>query len=106
MNLVAVANARFAGGGMMLSPQAEIDDGKLDVVTASGLNRAAILRELTRIHKGGHVANPRVKTVQGRHVTIQTFAPEDALRIEVDGNVSGHTPASYTIIPRILRMVV
>jgi diacylglycerol kinase (ATP) len=106
MNLVAVANARFAGGGMMLSPQAEIDDGKLDVVTASGLNRAAILRELTRIHKGGHVANPKVGIVQGRHVSIQTFAPEDALRIEIDGNVSGHTPADYSIMPEALRIVV
>ena len=106
MNLVAVANARFAGGGMMLSPQAEIDDGKLDVVTATGLNRATILRELTRIHKGGHVANPKVKIVQGRHVNIQTFAPDDALRIEVDGNVSGHTPADYSIMPGALRIVV
>ena len=106
MNLVAVANARFAGGGMMLSPQAEIDDGKLDVVTASGLNRATILRELTRIHKGGHVANPKVKIVQGRYVRIQTFVPEDALRIEVDGNVSGHTPADYSIMPKALRIVV
>ena len=91
---------------MMLSPQAEIDDGKLDVVTATGLNRATILRELTRIHKGGHVANPKVKIVQGRHVNIQTFAPEDALRIEVDGNVSGHTPADYSIMPAALRIVV
>jgi diacylglycerol kinase (ATP) len=105
MNLVAVANARFAGGGMMLSPQAEIDDGKLDVVTATGLNRAAILRELTRIHKGGHVANPKVQILQGRYVRIQTFAHEDALRIEVDGNVSGHTPADYRIMPGALRIV-
>jgi len=106
MNLVAVANARFAGGGMMLSPQAEIADGKLDVVTASGLKRTTILRELTRIHKGGHVANPRVKIVQGRYVDIQTFAPQDALRIEVDGNVSGQTPADYMIMPSALRIVV
>ena len=40
MNLVAVGNALYAGGGMMLSPEAKIDDGKLDVVTASGLSRA------------------------------------------------------------------
>ncbi|HVQ39111.1 MAG TPA: diacylglycerol kinase family protein, partial [Pyrinomonadaceae bacterium] len=39
MNLVAVANALYAGGGMMLSPDARFDDGRLDVVTARGLNR-------------------------------------------------------------------
>ena len=106
LNLAAVANARYAGGGMMLSPQAEIDDGKLDVVTVSGLKRANILRELTRIHKGGHVANPKVKIIQGRHVSIETFTLKDALPIEVDGNVSGHTPADYSVMPGALRFVV
>jgi YegS/Rv2252/BmrU family lipid kinase len=106
MNLVAVANARFAGGGMMLSPQAEMDDGKLDVVTARGLHSRGVLRELTRIHQGGHVANPKVKIVQGRYVSIQTFAPEDALLIEVDGNVCGRTPADFRIMPSALRIVV
>ena len=48
MNLAAVANALYAGGGMMLSPEASIDDGKLDVVTASGLTRGAVVRELLR----------------------------------------------------------
>jgi diacylglycerol kinase (ATP) len=105
MNLVAVANARFAGGGMMLSPAAELDDGKLDVVTARGLSRPAILRELARIHKGGHVANPKVQIVQGSTVKIETFKPEDALLIEVDGNVSGRTPADYVVMPRALRVV-
>lgn len=105
MNLLAVANARFAGGGMMLSPEAEIDDGKLDLVTVSGLNRATILRELTRIHKGGHVANPKVKITQGSLVRIDTPEPEDALLIEVDGNVSGRTPADYSLMPQALRIV-
>jgi diacylglycerol kinase (ATP) len=105
MNLVSVANARFAGGGMMLSPAAELDDGKLDVITARGLTRPGIVRELTRIHKGGHVANPKVKIVQGRSVDIQTRAPEDALLIEVDGNVCGRTPADYVVMPAALRIV-
>lgn len=104
MNLVAVANARFAGGGMMISPEAKFDDGKLDVVTASGLNRMTILRELGRIHRGGHVANPRVKIFQGSYARIENLAPDDWLPIEVDGNVSGNTPADYLIMRRALRI--
>jgi YegS/Rv2252/BmrU family lipid kinase len=106
MNLVGVANALYAGGGMMLSPQAQIDDGKLDVVTACGLSRANIVRELTRIHKGGHVRNPRVRIVQGEEVTIETFSQEDAMLIEVDGNVRGATPVEFRVMPRTLRFVV
>jgi diacylglycerol kinase (ATP) len=106
MNLVGVANALYAGGGMMLSPQAQIDDGKLDVVTASGLSRANIVRELTRIHKGGHVRNPKVRIVQGEGVSIETFSQEDAMLIEVDGNVRGLTPVEFRVMPRALKFVV
>jgi diacylglycerol kinase (ATP) len=105
MNLVGVANALYAGGGMMLSPQAKIDDGKLDVVTASGLSRASVVRELTRIHKGGHVANPKVHIAQGEGVSIETFSQEDAMPIEVDGNVRGVTPVEFRVMPRVLRFV-
>ena len=106
MNLAAVANALYAGGGMMLSPEARFDDGKLDVVTASGLTRAAVLRELGRIHKGGHVANPKVKIAQGTTARIETFAPEDAMPIEADGNVRGVTPVEFRVLPRALRFIV
>ena len=106
MNLVGVANGLYAGGGMMLSPEARVDDGRLDVVTASGLTRATVVRELARIHSGGHVANPSVRINQGTRVKIETFAPDDGLLIEADGNVRGRTPVEFRIMPRALRFVV
>jgi diacylglycerol kinase (ATP) len=106
MNLVAVGNALYAGGGMMLSPIAKIDDGKLDVITASGLNRADVVRELSRIHRGGHVGNPKVRIMQGEGVSIETFSSEDAMLIEADGNVRGLTPVEFRVMPRALRFVV
>ncbi|HUS11591.1 MAG TPA: diacylglycerol kinase family protein [Pyrinomonadaceae bacterium] len=106
MNLVAVGNALYAGGGMMLSPNAKIDDGKLDVVTASGLSRANVVRELMRIHKGGHVHNPKVRIMQGEGVSIETFSAADAMLIEADGNVRGLTPVEFRLLPRVLRFVV
>ena len=105
MNLVAVGNGPYAGGGMMLSPAARVDDGNLDVVTASGLTRAAVIRELPRIHRGGHVKNPKVRITQGRKVRIETFSPEDGMLIEADGNVRGKTPVEFRIVPGALRIV-
>lgn len=105
MNLVAVANGLYAGGGMMLSPRARIDDGKLDVVTASGFSRAMVIRELPRIHSGGHAANRRVRIMQGERVRIETFSAEDAMLIEADGNVRGKTPVEFRILSKALRFV-
>jgi diacylglycerol kinase (ATP) len=106
MNLVGVANGLYAGGGMMLSPDARNDDGKLDVVTASGLSRANVITELSRVHQGGHVGNPKVSITQGEIVRIETFLLKDSMLIEADGNVRGRTPVQFQVLPKALRFVV
>ena len=106
MNLAGVANGLYAGGGMMLSPEACVDDGKLDVITASGLTRANVVTELSRIHTGGHVKNPKVTITQGSIVSIETFLVQDAMPLEADGNVRGMTPVQFQVLPGALRFVV
>jgi diacylglycerol kinase (ATP) len=106
MNLAGVANGLYAGGGMMLSPEARVDDGKLDVVIASGLTRANVVTELSRIHNGGHVNNPKVTITQGSIVNIETFLAQDAMPLEADGNVRGVTPVRFEVLPRALWFVV
>jgi YegS/Rv2252/BmrU family lipid kinase len=105
MNLVAVANGLFCGGGMMLSPEAQIDDGRLDVITASGLSRANVVTELSRVHTGGHVNNPKVAITVGKIARIETFLEQDAMPMEVDGNVRGVTPVQFQVLPGALRFV-
>ena len=105
MNLAGVANGLYAGGGMMLSPEARIDDGKLDVVTASGLTRANVVTELSRIHTGGHVNNPKVTITQGTVVNIETLMAQDAMPLEADGNVRGVTPVQFQVMPGALRFL-
>ena len=106
MNLAAVANGLYAGGGMMFSPEARIDDGKLDVITASGLTRANVVTELSRIHTGGHVNNPKVTITQGTIARIETFLVQDAMPLEADGNVRGVTPVQFQVMPAALRFVI
>jgi diacylglycerol kinase family enzyme len=105
-NLIAVVNSRYAGGGMMFSPDARVDDGLLDVVTARRISRAMLVREMTRIHAGGHVKNPRVSITRGAKVRIEPVTDADALPVEADGDVRGQTPLELRVLPRALRVVV
>ncbi len=105
MNLVGVANGLYAGGGMMFSTEARLDDGKLDVVTASGLTRANVVTELSRIHTGGHLKNPKVTLTQGTKVRIETLLLQDAMPLEADGNVRGVTPVQFQVMPRALKFL-
>ena len=105
MNLIGVANGLYAGGGMMLSPDARPNDGKLDVVAASGLTRSQVVTELSRVHRGGHIRNPKVKISRGETVLIETFSDKDAMPIEADGNVRGVTPVKFQVLRGALKFV-
>ena len=105
-NLIAVTNGTYAGGGMNFSPEARLDDGMLDVVTACGISRGELLRELPRVYRGAHVTNPKVRIMRGECVRIETEKPEDAMPIEADGDVRGHTPVGFQIMPAALRVIV
>jgi YegS/Rv2252/BmrU family lipid kinase len=104
-NLLAIANGTYAGGGMMFAPGASTDDGLMELLLSRDLTRAAILRELPRIRRGEHLSNERVRLIRTRRVRVETDKPEDALLVEADGNVRGHTPAEFRIIPGALRVV-
>lgn len=105
-NLLAVTNGAYAGGGMNFSPKASLTDGLLDVLTIRGLSRLGLIRELARVHRGGHLANPKIKLSLGTRVRVETVDASDALGIEADGDPRGRTPAEFRVIPSALRVVV
>jgi len=104
-NLIAVVNGPFAGGGMNFSPAADIGDGLLDALTVCGISRAELVRELLRVHRGGHLANPKVRLTRGTRVHIQTLGGDPPLGVEADGDVRGRTPAEFRLVPSALRVV-
>jgi YegS/Rv2252/BmrU family lipid kinase len=101
-NLLVVANGRFAGGGMMLAPHAELDDGLLDVILTDGATRLDVIKELPRIQRGGYLKNRKVIEERARDVSIATAEP---MAIDIDGEMAGYTPARLAVLPAAVRFI-
>lgn len=101
-NLIVVANGKFAGGGMMLAPDAELDDGLLDVIVTDEATRWDVIKELPRIQRGGHLKNPKVSALRAREVWIDS---EEPMAVDLDGETVGHTPVRIRLLPSALRMI-
>jgi diacylglycerol kinase (ATP) len=99
-NLIVVANGRYAGAGMMLAPNAELDDGLLDLILTDRASRLDVIRELPRIRRGGYLRNPKVTELRAREISISGEAP---LAIDIDGEMAGYTPARIRILPAAVR---
>ncbi|HXU08650.1 MAG TPA: diacylglycerol kinase family protein [Blastocatellia bacterium] len=101
-NLVIVANGRFGGGGMMLAPRAELDDGLLDVIVTDRATRWDVIKELPRIQRGAHLRNPKVSAHRVRAISIRS---EVAMAIDLDGEMVGYTDARIRVLPSAIRFV-
>jgi len=95
--LVAIANARSYGAGMLIAPSAEIDDGLLDVVVVEDLGRLEFLRSFPQVLRGTHLGHPAVRTWRGREVRVTARA--EAVPVLVDGDIRCETPLSVRVVP-------
>jgi YegS/Rv2252/BmrU family lipid kinase len=100
---VAVANSRAYGGGMYIAPQAELDDGLLDVVAIREVSRPRFLVNLPRVFRGRHVNDPIVFMHRGAEISVEADRP---FRVYADGDPIADTPVTMTVAPRCLRVVV
>ena len=103
MFLVSAGNAEIVGAGTMrLSPGAKVDDGKLNVNVIEGLGRLETARWFPKVLKGMHTSHPKVRYFAATSVTIEC---EELMEIQLDGELYGHTPATFQVRPGAIRVV-
>lgn len=105
--VVAVANGRFFGGGMMIAPNAEIDDGVFDVTMVGDLSIPQLLTGFARqVYSGAHLKTKGVSVRRARIVEAEAVDPNDKVEFDVDGEHLGRLPARFEIVPAALTLVV
>lgn len=99
-----VANARYFGGGMMIAPEAKLNDGLLDVVNIGNISTARIFLNGISLYRGTHESLPEVKSTRAKKIEIWAVDSGDEILIETDGELPGRLPASYEVVPQALRV--
>jgi YegS/Rv2252/BmrU family lipid kinase len=99
---VAVANSRAYGGGMFVAPNAELDDGLLDVVLTAHTGKLQFLKSLPQVFKGTQIDNDEITLLRGAEVEVS--ADED-FAIYADGEHLTNLPAKLHVLPRALKVI-
>ena len=88
---------------MFLAPDAELDDGMLDVVCSSESSKVHLLRHLPEVFKGTHVEDPEVEVLRAREVRISADRP---FAVYADGDPIADLPATVRAVPQAVRVLV
>jgi len=97
---VEFCNSRFTGGNMLMAPDAEIDDGFMDIIVAGKFSRTSLLATLPKIFKGTHIHHPLVRQFRARKARIKTWPDKTLLP---DGEVFGATPATINVHHKMIQ---
>lgn len=97
---VEFCNSKFTGGNMLMAPEAEIDDGFMDIIIVDKLSRTSLLSTLPKIYSGTHIKHPAVRYIKAKSAKIRT-RPD--ITLVPDGELFGNTPTTITVHHKMIR---
>jgi diacylglycerol kinase (ATP) len=95
----AVANGRIFGGGMMIAPKAEADDGYFDLVLVEDMKKLEIVKNSRLLYTGKIDRHPKVVVKKARNIKVYPTGDEP-VHIEYDGELGEAVPAEFQVIER------
>jgi len=104
--LVAVGNTRCYGGGMMITPAAEVDDGLVDVCVIGPAPVTKFVGRFPSVFRGTHVRADDVVTFRGRRVELAPDGGSISLELWASGDRVGALPGSVEVAPGALHVLV
>jgi diacylglycerol kinase (ATP) len=100
--LVAVANGPSYGGGMMVCPDADLQDGMFDILVVHQISTFEFLKVFPKVFSGKHVGHPAVQILRGRQVRLQAAG----IVSYADGERFAPLPVSCQNVPAALSVLV
>lgn len=97
-----MANAASYGGGLVLTPNARIDEPEFEILVIDTSSRAHYLYLLSKVMTGRvRVDTPGVRYLNANQARAIGDAP-----VQVDGEVIGTTPMTFEIAPETIEIIV
>jgi diacylglycerol kinase (ATP) len=95
--LIAIGNGRSYGGGMQVCPNADLQDGLLDIMILHPVSKIEFIKVFPTVYKGTHIEHPQVEVIRAKQVRIESSAIAYA-----DGERIGQLPVQVESLPQTL----
>ncbi len=100
---LAFTNSKFTGGRMMIAPNADPSDGRIECVRWAPIGRLRILWLFPRLFSGSHINHPLAFRAATDRIELDLPHPVNAV---VDGEILQLQRCSLEILPGVLDIVV
>jgi YegS/Rv2252/BmrU family lipid kinase len=99
---VVVANGKYFADGMIIAPNATLDDGLLDSIMVGDISMYDLIKIRPKLYDGTYLDHDKFKEAKVSEVSIES---EEKLIIEADGDIVGEGPVSISVVPSALNVL-
>lgn len=100
---VALGNGCYCGGGMMQTPDADCQDGLLDITVIKQMWKPKLLCHIKKLYNG------KITQVSGvtaaRSSSVIEIDSDPGVYLEIDGESCGCTPVTARIVPHAINVI-
>ena len=100
---LAFSNTKFTGGKMMIAPQADATDGRIEYVRWGPIGRLGLLWNLPRLFTGTHIEHPLASCASAARIDLALDAP---VTVMIDGEIMRLECRSLEVLPGALDVFV
>jgi len=99
-NLCTITNSPSYGGGLYVTPEAEVQDGELDLFILNSISRLELIKLFPKVYEGKHVTHPAVEIIRAKEVEIHSAG----MPAYSDGEHVGESPVVCKVLPGALKV--
>ncbi|KAM7472236.1 hypothetical protein LguiA_010419 [Lonicera macranthoides] len=103
---LCIGNAKFFGGGMKITPNADPSSGNFEVVVLQDFKWYDFVLKLNKLYNGTHLSVKNVSSRRVHSIEVEEIGGSSgSIYVQSDGEYLGFLPMKFCILPAAIEMI-
>ncbi|CAN1237367.1 Sphingoid long-chain bases kinase 2, mitochondrial [Linum grandiflorum] len=102
---LCIGNAKYFGGGMKITPNADPSNGNFEVVILQDFKWYDFILKLHKLYNGTHLSVQNVISRSAHSIEVEDISGGGKIFVQSDGEYLGFLPRKFCILPSAIEMI-
>ncbi|KAL5792339.1 hypothetical protein ACOSP7_000933 [Xanthoceras sorbifolium] len=102
---ICIGNAKYFGGGMKITPNADPCSGNFEVVILQDFKWYDFIMKLHKLYNGTHLSVKNVTSRSVRSIEVGDISGSCSIFVQSDGEHLGFLPRKFCVLPAAIEMI-
>ncbi|KAK3194733.1 hypothetical protein Dsin_026043 [Dipteronia sinensis] len=102
---LCIGNAKYFGGGMKITPNADPRSGNFEVVILQDFQWYDFIMKLHKLYNGTHLSVKNVTSRSVHSIEVKDVSGSGSIFVQSDGEHLGFLPRKFSVLPAAIELI-